>query len=256
MRLVSRGLVMISGVTPSDASHGLGRLDCWDAGAASKALALFAKRRNGHGDRIAAGPEALAQAIVDQLTAQTVDCLLEAAFAEDGRDWGEAPERLARHTLMRAALDGYHGVLGIEARLGVPVIGLGASAPSYYGAVGERLRARMVLPEYAGVANAIGAVVGQVAIHIEGTVTSPAAGLFIAHTPDGPARFGDRDQALLALEQALSGVASDRARRAGVEEIRLVTDRELSEIAIEGRPMFIEARLRVTAKGRPRIATG
>src|SRR5690606_5728315 len=158
MRLVSRGLAMISGVTPSDASHVLGRLESWDAGAARKALALFAKRRNGHGDRIAAGPEELAQAIIDRLTAQTVDCLLEAAFAEDGRDWGEAPEVLARHALMRAGLDGYRGVLGIEARLGVPVIGLGASAPSYYGAVGERLRARMILPDYAGVANAIGAV--------------------------------------------------------------------------------------------------
>jgi hypothetical protein len=232
MRLVSRGLAMISGVTPSDASHVLGRLESWDAGAARKALALFAKRRNGHGDRIAAGPEELAQAIIDRLTAQTVDCLLEAAFAEDGRDWGEAPEVLARHALMRAGLDGYRGVLGIEARLGVPVIGLGASAPSYYGAV------------------------GQVTMHVEGTVTSPAAGTFVAHTPDGPERFAERDQALFALEQALSKAASDRARRAGVEEIRLVTDRTLSEIEIEGSPMFIEARLRVTAKGRPRIATG
>jgi len=256
MRLVSRGLAMISGVTPSDASHVLGRLESWDAGAARKALALFAKRRNGHGDRIAAGPEELAQAIIDRLTAQTVDCLLEAAFAEDGRDWGEAPEVLARHALMRAGLDGYCGVLGIEARLGVPVIGLGASAPSYYGAVGERLHARMILPDYAGVANAIGAVVGQVTMHVEGTVTSPAAGTFVAHTPDGPERFAERDQALFALEQALSKAASDRARRAGVEEIRLVTDRTLSEIEIEGSPMFIEARLRVTAKGRPRIATG
>ncbi len=256
MRLVSRGLVMVSGLTPSDASHGLGRLECWDAGAARKALALFAKRRNGHGDRVAAGPEELAQAIISQLTAQTVDCLLEAAFAEDGRGWGEAPERLARHTLMRAGLDGYRGVVGIEARLGVPVIGLGASAPSYYGAVGERLRARMILPEHAGVANAIGAVVGQVAMHAEGTVTSPSVGTFVAHMPDGPARFSDRDRAMAALEQALSTAASDRARRAGVEEMRLVTDRDLTEIEIEGRPMFIEARLRVTAKGRPRIATG
>lgn len=256
MRLVSRGLVMISGLTPSDASHVLGRLDDWDGVAARKALALFARRRNGRGDRIAVEPEELAQAIIDRLTAQTVDCLLEAAFAEDGRDWGEAPELLARHALMRAGLDGYRGVLGIEARLGVPVIGLGASAPSYYGAVGERLRARMVLPEHAGVANAIGAVVGQVAMHAEGTVTSPAAATFVAHMPDGPARFGDRDQALLALEQTLSKAASERARRAGVEEIRLVTDRELTEIEIEGRPMFIEARLRVTAKGRPRIAVG
>lgn len=256
MRLVSRGLVMIAGVTPSDAAHVLGRLESWDGGAARKGLALFARRRNGRGDRIAAGPEALAQAIVDRLTAQTVDCLLEAAFAEDGRDWGAPPEVLARHGLMRAGLDCHRGVVTLDARLGVPVIGLGASAPSYYGAVGERLRTRMILPEHAGVANAIGAVVGQVAMQVTGSVTSPTAGAFIAHFPAGPVQFADRDQALHALEQALSAEAADRARRAGVEEIRLSTERDVTEIEVEGQPMFIEARLRVTASGRPRIATG
>ena len=256
MRLVSRGQVMVAGVTPSDAAHVLGRLDSWDAEAARKAVTLFARRRNGRGDRIAAGAEALAQRIIDQLTAQTVDCLLEAAFAEDSRDWTEAPEQLARHPLMQAGLDRHSGVIRISASLGVPVIGLGASAPSYYGAVGDRLGARMILPEHAGVANAIGAVVGQIAMHAEGIVTSPGPGLFAAHLADGPHRFNDRDKALEALEAALAADATDRARRAGVEEMRVTTAREISEIEVEGQSMFIEARLRVTAQGRPRIATG
>ncbi|SPH23691.1 Acetophenone carboxylase gamma subunit [Defluviimonas aquaemixtae] len=255
-RLVARGHVMLSGVTPSDASHVLNRLDSWDATAARKAVTLFARRRNGRGDRIAAGPEALAESIIDQLTAQTVDCLLEAAFSEDSRDWGEAPETLARHSLTRAGLDRHSGVIRIEARLGVPVIGLGASAPSYYGAVGERLGTRMVLPEHAGVANAIGAVVGQIAMHAEGIVTSPGPGLFSAHLPEGPKRFIDRDTAIAALEVTLTEEASTRARLAGVEKMRISTERELTEIEIEGQPMFIEARLRVTAQGRPRIAVG
>ncbi len=256
MRLVARGYVMIAGVTPSDASHVLGRLDTWDTNAARKAVTLFAKRRNGRGDRIAAGPEALAEAIIVQLTAQTADCLLEAAFAEDGRDWGEAPETLARHPLMRAGLAAHSDVIRISAKLGVPVIGLGASAPSYYGAVGEQLGARMVLPDHAGVANAIGAVVGQIAMHVEGIVTSPAAGLYAAHLPDGPKRFNDRDAALLALETSLTEEATALARVAGVEKMRLTTERDISEIEVEGQPMFIEAKLRVTAQGRPRIAVG
>ncbi|MCW3783180.1 hydantoinase/oxoprolinase family protein [Defluviimonas salinarum] len=255
-RLVARGHVMIAGVTPSDAAHVLGRLDSWDAGAARKAVTLFARRRNGRGDRIAAGPEALAEAVIDQLTAQTVDCLLEAAFAEDSRDWGEVPEGLARHPLMRAGLDGHSGIVKLQASLGVPVIGLGASAPSYYGAVGDRVGTRMVLPEHAGVANAIGAVVGQIAMHAEGIVTSPGPGLFSAHLAEGPKRFNDRDTALAVLEAALTEDAEGRARLAGVEKMRITVDRELSEIEVEGQPMFIEARLRVTAQGRPRIAVG
>ena len=255
MRLVARGQVMIAGATPSDASHVLGTLDSWDTGAARKALLLMARRRNGKGERIAQGAEEIAEAIVAQLTRQTVDCLLETAFAEDG-SWSEAPAVLARHPLTRAGFDGNRGLLAFDARLTVPVVGLGASAPNYYRAVGERLHVRMILPHHAGVANAIGAVVGQIAMHVEGIVTSPAAGVFVAHLPAGPERFRHRDAALGALEAALRGEAEERARRAGVEEMRVSTERQLSEIEIEGQPMFIEARLRVTAQGRPRIARG
>ncbi|MDE3028760.1 MAG: hydantoinase/oxoprolinase family protein, partial [Paracoccaceae bacterium] len=92
-RLVARGLVMISGVTPSDASHVLGGLDAWDRVAAEKAVRLFARKKNGRGEPIAAGPGEMAQAIIDALTEQTVVCLLEAAFGEDGRKWdGATPE--------------------------------------------------------------------------------------------------------------------------------------------------------------------
>jgi len=255
-RLVARGFAMIAGVTPSDASHVLGRSDTWDREAAEKALILFSRKRSGRGERIAAGAALMAQAIIDQLTAQTVDCLLEAAFAEDGRDWGVAPEALARHPLSTAGLDRHRGVVQTTLGLGVPVIGLGASAPVYYGAVGDRLGARMVLPAHAGVANAIGAVVGQVAMQANGTVTSPGPGAYVAHLPDGPERFAESGSAMDALEVALTLDARARALAAGVEEVRLSVIRDVTEVDIEGQPMFIEARLRVTAQGRPRIAIG
>ena len=234
----------------------LGRLTVWDAKAAEKALILFGRKRSGRGERIATDPMQMAQAVVDQLTAQTVDCLLETAFAEDGRDFGSSPETLARHGLAVAGLDQHRGVIRASLTLGVPVIGLGASAPAYYGAVGARLGARMILPEHAGVANAIGAVVGQVAMAATGTVTSPGPGTFAVHLPGGPVRFIDRAQAMAALETALTIEASGKARAAGVEDIRLTIDRDVTEVDIEGQQMFIEARLRVTAHGRPRIAQG
>jgi N-methylhydantoinase A/oxoprolinase/acetone carboxylase beta subunit len=255
MRLVARGQVMIAGVTPSDASHVLGRLDSWDAQAARKAVTLFARRRNGRGDRIAEGPEAIAQGIIDQLTEQTVECLLEAAFAEED-GWTEAPEVLAHHQLLRAGLAGHTGILRLSAELALPVIGLGASAPSYYGAVGQALNARMILPEHAGVANAIGAVVGQSAVHAEGLVSSPGPGLFVAHLAEGPARFNDRDKAIERLRMALEVEARAKAVAAGVEDMRVTEHRDLTEVDVEGQPMFIEARLRVRVTGRPRIARG
>jgi N-methylhydantoinase A/oxoprolinase/acetone carboxylase beta subunit len=255
-RLVARGLVMIAGVTPSDASHVLGRLGAWDAAAAHKAVQLIARRRTGAGERFATGPEAFARAVVDQLTAQTVDCLLEAAFGEDPAFAGDAPEALARHALTKAGLAQHRGVVEVSVRLGVPVIGLGASAPSYYGAVGDRLGCQMILPEHAGVANAIGAVAGQVSQRATGLVSSPGEGRFTAHLADGLQGFVTSEAALMAMEAALVAEASDRARRAGAVDLRVTVRRDIREAEVEGRQMFIEATVTATASGRPRVAHG
>jgi N-methylhydantoinase A/oxoprolinase/acetone carboxylase beta subunit len=253
-RLVARGLVMIAGVTPSDASHVLGGLDAWDGRAAEKALRLMARRRTGAGERFAAGPEVLAKAVVDQLTQQTVDCLLEAAFGEDPAFAAQPADALARHALAQAGLRQHRGVVEVSLKLGVPVIGLGASAPFYYGAVGDRLGCAMILPEHAGVANAIGAVAGQVSQRVQGTVSSPAEGRFVAHLATGVEVHASAEAALLALETALVAEASSRARTAGAVDLRITVDRDVREVEIEGRRMFIEAKVTATAAGRPRVA--
>jgi hypothetical protein len=196
----------------------------------------------------------LAQAVVDQLTQQTVDCLLEAAFAEDRAFAGEDPAALARHRLLTAALSGHRGVMALSAQLALPVIGLGASAPFYYGAVGRRLGCQMILPEHAGVANAIGAVAGQVSQRVSGLVTSPAQGRYVAHLVTAPKAFGDRNEALAAMETALRAEAEARARAAGAVDLRIEARHDIREAAVEGNPMFIEATVTVTASGRPRVA--
>ena len=254
-RLAGRGLVILAGVTPSDAAHTLGLVAAWDADAAEKALTLFARRRIGAGTQLAKNASGLAALIIDQLTAQTTDCLLQAGFAEDDRAWSD-PAALAQHELTKAGLEEHDGVVKIHMSLGVPVIGLGASAATYYGAVGKRLGTRMVLPAHGGVANAIGAVVGQVRVHATGTVTSAGEGAFAVHLPDGPKVFADRDQALDVLEAALHAEAEAAVRASGVEEVRFSVSRDISEAEIENRVMFIEATLRVEASGRPRIASG
>jgi hypothetical protein len=113
----------------------------------------------------------------------------------------------------------------------------------------------MVLPAHGGVANAIGAVVGQVRMHATGTVTSAGEGVFQAHMADGPQVFHDRDTALAAVEAVLQAQAEAAVRASGVEEIRFTVSRDISEAEIENRPMFIEATIRVEASGRPRIAS-
>ncbi len=68
--------------------------------------------------------------------------------------------------------------------------------------------------------------------------------------------FADRDEALGVLETALRQEAEGLVRASGVEEIRFSVSRDISEITVENRAMFIEATVRVEASGRPRIASG
>lgn len=255
-RLVDRGIVQVSGVTPSDASHVLGRLDSWDSEAARKALELIGRKRVGTGDMLATSPYTLARMIVDQLTEQTSLTLLETAFAEESEDFGVPSADLARHVLTRMGLSGHRGLLAMDTAVNVEVVGLGASAPSYYPAVGERLRCRMILPEHAGVANAIGAVVGRLTLRRSGTVTSPSEGRFRVHLEDGPQDFSDSGTALELLESVLRDEAEGAVRQAGAADIRVVVDRDVRTARVEAKDVFVEAMVTVEASGRPRVASG
>jgi len=249
-RLTERGLVQVAGVTPSDAAHVLGWLDAWDGTAARLALTLLARRRTGAGVPLADDAQALAQMIVDQLTHQTGLALLESAFAEEG-DWPAPPADLARHALMQSGLNGHSRIVRLETGLAVPVVGLGASAPTYYPAVGQRMGCEMILPTHAGVANAVGAVVGRIAVRRSGTVTAQGDTKVRAHLADGPADFASAAEAMTALEHMLTQNAQTAATQAGAADVSTHVTRDVREAEIEGRTVFVEATLTVEASGRP-----
>ena len=255
-RLVDRGLVQVAGVTPSDASHVLGRLDAWDTSAAEKALLLFGRRRTGAGNVLTRDARVMARMIVDRLTHQTGLALLEAAFAEEDMAFGISEDALARHILMQTGLQDHKGLVRINTGLNVPVVGLGASAGCYYPAVGNLLGTQMILPKHAGVANAIGAVVGRVTMRKSGTITSPSEGLYRVHLDTGPKDFGDAETALASLEELLTDAARLDAQNAGADDIQIRVERDIRKATAESREVFVEATLTVEAAGRPRVADG
>ena len=112
----------------------------------------------------------------------------------------------------------------------------------------------MQLPEHAGVANAIGAVVGRIAIRKSASITSPSEGLFRVHLTDGPQDFRSSEEAVTALEQVLGAAALADARASGAEGIHLRTTRDIRTAMVENAKVFVEAEITVEASGRPRIA--
>jgi N-methylhydantoinase A/oxoprolinase/acetone carboxylase beta subunit len=255
-RLVERGLVQISGLTPSDASHALGSVEVWDKDAAEKALLLFGRRRTGSGNMLAKEATKVAEMIVNRLTYQTGLALLESAFGEEDPSFGIPEDVLSRHVLTQRGLQNHRGLMRLDIGLNLPVIGLGASASAYYPAVGKLMGCDMILPEHAGVANAIGAVVGRVTMRRSATVTSPSEGRFRAHLETGPEDFGDAETAMARIETVLRELVISDAQEAGAQDIQMRVERDVRKAEAEAREVFIEATIMVEAAGRPRVADG
>ena len=156
---------------------------------------------------------------------------------------GQPPEALARHPLTAAGLDaasrrGRASTL----RLGVPVIGLGASAPSYYGAVGERLGARMILPEHAGRGQCHRRRGGAGGAARHGPGDQPRRGAVRGASGRGSCRSSPpATRPWPRWRRRWSAEASARARRGRGGGVSVTVTRDIREAEVEGRAMFIEA---------------
>ena len=254
IKLVSMGVAQISAVTPSDASHVLGKSKAWDKEAAIKAIDLFARRRIGSGEVLAGSTAQMAERIVCQLTEQTSSSILEMAFSEEKVDFGDKPDVLAKHPLTQFGLAGYSDLIKVNVGISKKIIGLGASAPTYYPAVGTELNCEVILPEYAGVANAIGAVVGKIVMRESGVISSPSEGKYLVHLDGKPVNFTSEVKALKVLEEKLTEKSIQKAKEAGAENVSVNIDREIKTANIENRSVFVEASVLVEASGRPRIS--
>lgn len=249
-RLVARGLVHVSGFTPSDAAHALGLQHNWSAATGRMAADLFARRRDGRGQPIAATPEEISRRVLDALTRRSAEVILETAFAEDGLD-GAAT---VAHALVQRAVDGDHGIARLAVSLDRPVIGLGASAPLHYAGLPPLVGNDCVVPEDTDVANALGAVVGQVRVSVEARVSQPKEGLFRVAAGDTIRDFPNEAAAMDLAETEIRAAAAERAREAGAADANIELLRDIRTATVEGQRTFIEAILTATAAGRPRIA--
>ncbi len=249
-RLAARGLAHICGITPSDALHVLGRQGQWNPAAARLGLDIAARQKGGNGKPIAADAEDLAKRIVQRLTRQSSHAILEACLTDDGETGIEPPKSRA----IGRALDRQPGVVRFSLALDRPLIGLGASAPVYYPAIADELSAPAVIPDHADVANAIGAVAGQIRETVTVFVTCPEEGLFLLNGSGETLRFVSETEALEAARARAVEHARALAARSGLAEPQMELTEEADSAEIEGKRKLVEARVRATASGRPRVA--
>ncbi len=257
VRLVDRGLVVIAGLTPSDAAHVLGLQTHWRREAAEIGAALFLRRAPQAGWRPPADAPSLAQAIVEQVVRQSGRVILDAVIVDqagiDDRHWGT----LGRYMIAQALRPELSAEdrLAVELRLKMPLVAIGAPVGAYYPEIARRLHTRLVIPPHAEVSNAVGAVVGGVAQKVAIAISQPQEGIYRVHARDGLRDFVDLDEAADAASAAARAQARDLALRAGAADIEIVVERA-DKIFEEpsGLKIFLESAIVATAFGRPALA--
>ncbi len=256
-RLVDRGLVLMSGFTPSDAAHILGHQEGWSVDAARLGAEIFL-RRDRQGDwHPPADAEGLARQVREQVIRQTGEVIFAAAIAEDEsleqREWG----KLGRRMIDRALAGEAAPASLIQTRLTLmrPLVAIGAPVASYYPEVAKRLNTRLVIPPHAGVTNAVGAVASGVVQTVEALITQPSEGRFRLHLPTAVEDFTDLAAAAIRATAAVEAQATAQAERAGAGEVQLSVSRKDKAVRERGGfEIFIESKIVATAFGRPRLA--
>ncbi len=250
-RLTGFGEVAIAAFCPSDAAHVLDLHEGWDRDAAIKAATLFGRRRGAGGRPLEEDPGRMSRAVLDALIRTSAERLLDVALGEDGL----ASDAPSRHPLLQAALSRRRGLAEITVRLTSTLVGLGASAATYYPAVGAMLGAEVLVPRHADVANAVGAVVGRVRAEALAVVSRPDDGLYRVHGGEVPRDFHDLDAALRSAEDAAAAAARGEARRNGAHEVELRVIRDVVSARVADRDIVLEWRIRALVTGRPAVGS-
>ena len=247
-RLVARGAALIAGLTPSDAMHVLSEHDAWDADAACKAAALFARKRDRTGAAIAPDGETIARLVVAAVKRRAAERLLESAWLADGED-GAAT---VASPLVQRALDGAEGMVRTPIRLDRPVIGLGASAGRYLADAAATIGEPARVPDHADVANAIGAVVGRVETVVEIGVADGGNGTLALTGTTDARTFADEAEALGAARETAERLVREKARAAGASGIAVTSETHVDAPTADGLRIFLGAKVVARAVGRPR----
>jgi N-methylhydantoinase A/oxoprolinase/acetone carboxylase beta subunit len=254
-RLVDRGLATVSGFTPSDALHVLGRQQGWCVESARLGAAVLAlEERLASARQEADTAEGICQRTRELVLQQSVRVVLETALA---RDPGIEPPRAGAFRQLMDAVSGgrpFSQLLDIPIRLNTPLIAIGAPAAAYYDEVARRLSAVLRVPDHANVCNAVGAAAGIVSEVCEITVNQPVLNVFRVHDPAGARDFNDARVAIEEARRVAAAIVLAAALRSGARDPHLETTvEERCARHNDGTEYLAEATVRARASGVPVI---
>jgi N-methylhydantoinase A len=179
------------GPTPTDALRVLGMTTIGDAAKAQLAMADVAKK-------LGLTPTETAQKVIDAVVEKIIS-----EINEMFREWEQEPAYRVWEIMKKETLSAQN------------VVGVGGGAPPLVPLVAKRLGAKSIVPEYAPVANAIGAAVARPTLTLNLRIDTERGEYAVAE--EGViGKVGDRKMGLEQAEAMARKLISERAERLGV----------------------------------------
>jgi len=259
--LISRGLVVRSGFTPTDAVHVLGLYRCWSLAAAEKGAALWA-------ERLGVDVRRFCERTVLQVREQMGRAIFESALAEEKHPPAGDGDAVGQLMIDRALgvgegdsdnLDGVGGrrTFSLSLNLNRPIIAIGAPVESYMPAVSQTLNTQLCIPEHAEIDNALGAAVAGVVQTVRALIQTADDGeVYKVHLPHGVSDFRRLEEAVAYAETEAGRAARAHAQQAGADDIEVHVERRdrivrTPDDVVE--EIYIDTEVVATAVGRPRL---
>jgi N-methylhydantoinase A/oxoprolinase/acetone carboxylase beta subunit len=253
-RLVAQQVAMRVGFTPTDALHVLRRFEIWSTEAARLGAELLARQLEITAEAFA---RHVAAAVSNRVATEVVTKVLSDEVAP--ANWRQEP--IAAGLLARALNLVDETDLACRFQLRQPVVAVGAPVSAYMPGAAGQLNTELVLPEHAGVANAIGAVVGSVVQRAAVLIRPIEFGEFFrVHLPgslgldEGVRDFESVEAGIAYAHQVVPPRLREITLEAGARQVEIRAERTDHTGPIKEKindSVFLESILTFTAVGRP-----
>ena len=220
--LIRRGIIEQATITPTDLLHVTGQMDSWCTAAARQAMEYACKL-------FSLDPESFAEKTLDLVIAGMVQEAI--IFLGRQKDKNQLPGHIEDpwgRWLVKEAIAGTSPYLAVTLTSRLPVIGIGAPAEIFVKSIADILQAPFVLPDYAPVANAVGAVAGSVIVNKEAIVYArerKGSRAYVVQIEENNADFLEAEDAVAFAEQTVVTLAREGAVAAGAVDPQVMLEK-------------------------------
>lgn len=243
-----RGLIQRSGITPTDILHLKGIFQAWDVEAAQRGIEILCKQFKIDLPTLI---KELREVMDRSIGVQILELILKNSVSPN-KPLDECEycqffmDQFFRENLAVQEME-------FKVKLKEKIIGIGAPAYAFLPSLSEKMGTQVIIPFYANVANAIGAITSAIIIKEE-AIIKPFLNGYRLYTSLGISFFEDLQKVTEEAKKTIKKILFDKARIAGADKIEImIEEKENWSAAKGGEKIFIEKIIFGKAIGNPKM---